>query len=368
MKTKNILIFIATMQKGGAERVISLLLKEYEKNKNLTIHLIQLEDGVSYEISKNIKHTILSKTNKSNIRKLLELPFVAWQLSKYIKINNIDVVVSFLYRPNYINIITKLFTTKHKVIINVRSTTSRYLDEGLLGKINIWLIKKLFNKSDLIVSNSKGVDADLKSIVDISTDTKVIHNPLDIEYINSQKDICKDIRFEFKNGKKYIISVGRLIALKRNQDLIDAFYELQKTDKYLELIFLGDGELKNDLTTYCNKLNIKTIVHFLGNVSNPFYYLNRSDLFVLNSKTEGFPNVLVEAMACGLEVISSDCKSGPKEILDDEKHGYLYPVGNIEILVEKMKKVLYTNNKKNNLQRVKDFNIDKIMQEFTKIL
>jgi N-acetylgalactosamine-N,N'-diacetylbacillosaminyl-diphospho-undecaprenol 4-alpha-N-acetylgalactosaminyltransferase len=281
--------------------------------------------------------------------------------------------MSFLYRPNYINILSKIFAAKHKTIINIRSTTSRYLNEGLLGKVNLFLIRNLFNKADLVVSNSEGVDEDLKSIMNIATNTTVIHNPVDIEYINSKKNICKDIKFDFKKDIKYIISVGRVIPLKRNQDLIEAFYELQKKDYNIEVIFLGDGVLKNSLLKYCQDLKIEKKVHFLGNVSNPFYYLNQSNLFVLNSQTEGFPNVLVEAMACGLPVIASDCKSGPREILEDGKYGHLYQVGNIKELTEKMKIVLYedadlANIEKQNLKRIEDFKINKIMKEFREIL
>ncbi|MCD4667125.1 MAG: glycosyltransferase [Sulfurimonas sp.] len=370
---RNILIFTATMQKGGAERVISLLLKEYMKDNNLNIHFIQMEDGSDYELPKDIKQIILSNSNKSGIRKLIELPLVAWQLSKYIKENNIDIVMSFLYRPNYINILARLFSTKHRAVINIRSTTSRYLNEGLLGKVNLFLINNLFNKADLIASTSKGVDKDLKSLVNITTDTKVIHNPVDIEYINYKKEICEDIKFNFKEDIKYIISVGRLIPLKRNKDLINAFNQLQKNDNNIELIFLGEGILKNDLINYCEELKINNKVYFLGNVKNPFYYLNKSDIFVMNSEIEGFPNVLVEAMACGLPVISSDCKSGPSEILKDEKYGYLYPVGDVKKLIEKIKIVLYNdinleNINKQNLDRIEDFKIDKIMKVFGEVV
>lgn len=369
MKSKNILILCATMQKGGAERVISLLLKELENEQNIKVHFMMMEDGIDYDLPKSITPIILSNSKKSGVKKLLELPFIAMKLKKYIKENNINIVMSFLYRPNYINILAKIFGSNHRSIINIRSTTSRYKNEGLLGKVNLFLINNLFDKSDLIISNSKGVDEDLKSLMSITTKTKVIYNPVDIEYINSKKYICEDVDFEFREDKKYIISIGRLIPLKRNMDLIKSFYGLQKNDDSLELIFLGDGILKDDLINDCLKLGIKEKVHFLGNVKNPFYYLTKSDLFVLNSEIEGFPNVLVEAMACGLPVISSDCKSGPREILEDEKYGLLYPVGNVDTLKEKMKFYLYENKdretiKMKNLKRIEDFNIEKIMKKF----
>lgn len=361
------------MQKGGAERVISLLLKELENKQNIKIHFMMMEDGIEYDLPKSITPIILSNSKKSGIRKLLELPFVAMKLKRYIKENSINTVMSFLYRPNYINILAKILGSNHKSIINIRSTTSRYKNEGFLGKINLFLIHNLFDKADLIISNSKGVDEDLKSLMNISTNTKVIYNPVDVVYINSKKTIYEDIDFEFKEKKKYIISVGRLIPLKRNIDLIKAFFVLQQNNDSLELIFLGDGMLKNDLINECINFDMKEKIHFLGNVENPFYYLNKSDLFVLNSEIEGFPNVLVEAMACGLPVISSDCKSGPKEILKDEKYGLLYSVGDIDTLIEKIR--YYINQdidkeslEKKNLKRIKDFSIDKIMSQFKKVL
>ncbi len=373
MKSKNILIFCASMQKGGAERVISLLLKELENEQNIKVYFMMMEEGIEYDLPKYITPIILSNSKKSGVKKLLELPFIAMKLKKYIKENNINIVMSFLYRPNYINILAKIFGSSHKSIINIRSTTSRYKNEGLLGKINLFLINNLFDKADLIISNSKGVDEDLKSIMNITTNTKVIYNPVDIEYINSKRNICEDVDFEFREDKKYIISVGRLIPLKRNMDLITAFYELQKDDDSLELIFLGDGILKDNLISKCIKLEIKEKAHFLGNVKNPFYYLAKSDLFVLNSEIEGFPNVLVEAMACGLPVVSSDCKSGPREILETEKYGLLYPVGEVGTLIEKIKFYLYQDVDKEvikvkNLKRIEDFSVDKIMNQFKKVL
>jgi len=357
------------MQKGGAERVISLILKDFIKDTNLNLHLVMMENGIEYNIPSSINTMVLSKNKKNGVQKFLELPFIAWKISKYIKENDIDIVMSFLYRPNYINILAKLFRSKHKIVINIRSTTSRYLNEGLLGKVNIFLIKMLFNKSDLIISNSFGVDKDLKSLMNISTNTRVVYNPFDLKDIALKKNVCQDMKFDFKNNIKYIISVGRLIPLKRNKDLINAFYILQKDDSNLELIFLGDGILKKKLQKICQDLNISKKVYFLGNVRNPFFYLNNSDLFVMNSEIEGFPNVLVEAMACGLPVISSNCKSGPKEILENGKYGLLYPVGNVNILIEKMQIYLYNNLnksilKENNFKRVKDFNINKILKEY----
>lgn len=371
---RNILIVINNLNIGGAERVVSLLLKEFKKNKSIRLHIVLLENGIKYNIPEDISLKILSlSNNNSSLFKFLTIPIFAFKLNKYIKQNNIDIVMSFLYRANYINILSKFFGSNHKVIINIRSTTSRYKNEGLIGRINLFLIKCLFNKSNLIISNSQGVDEDLKSLMKITVPTKVINNPIDLEYIKKRKEICEDIEFPFDKNKKYIISVGRLIPLKRNIDLINAFFKLEKNDDFLELLFLGDGVLKDSLYEKCEELDLSKKIHFLGNVKNPFYYLNNSNLFVLNSETEGFPNVLLEAMACGLPIVSSDCKSGPSEILDNETYGMLYPVGNEDMLIKKIKHYLYKNVdlekiEKDNLMRVKKFEIGKIIDQFKEVL
>ena len=371
METKNILFLAVSMNKGGAERVISILLKQMASDKNVNIYLLLMEDGIAYELPSNIEPIILSDKKKNGIQKLVELPFVAFKVATFAKQNNVNTIVSFLYRPNYINILAKYFGFKGKSIINIRSTTSRYLNEGLLGKANLFLIKALFNKADLIISNSKGVKEDLNRLVDIQTGHIAIPNPIDIEKVNELANSYHGIVEKIDENTNYIISVGRLIPTKRHKDLLLAFSKIHTQLKDTKLLLLGDGELKEDLMLYANKLDISSKVILLGNVDNPFYYLKRSKLFVLTSELEGFPNVLIEAMSCGLPVISSNCKSGPSEILGEEKYGLLYEVGNTDMLSQKILTVMNNAALQKKLQtlsyqRALDYNVDKITTQFKK--
>ncbi|MGJ0353540.1 hypothetical protein NG783_09605 [Aliarcobacter cryaerophilus] len=158
---KKIVFLINSLESGGAERVVSNLLNNLVEKYDC--YLILIHNNIFYSIDDRVKIICLDeKKELTGIMKLLRLPILAYKLSKIIKENRFEKVVSFLTRANYINILSNIFT-KHKTIINIRSTMSRYKTEGLSGKINLFLIKSLFNKSDLIISNSLGVDNDLKT-------------------------------------------------------------------------------------------------------------------------------------------------------------------------------------------------------------
>jgi len=375
MAIKNIVLLINNLNKGGAERVVALLANKLSQHEGVHLHLVQIESGVEYQLPKNIEKITLSKSiNKGSIIKLIEIPILAWRLSRYLKKNRVDTVVSFLYRSNYINILSNIFSFKRKVVIGIRSTTSRYINSGISGKINLWLIKLLFNKADLIMSNSFGVDSDLKELMNIKTETAVWNNPIDIEYIKEKVGDSKGAVFQFDLHKKYIISIGRLIPLKRNKDLIFAFKSVLANFPRLELIFVGNGECKKELEKNAKDFGVSDKVHLIGQVDNPFYLLKKSDIFILNSETEGFPNVLIEAMACGLPVISSNCKSGPDEILNNEEFGRLYEVGDIEALAGCIEDTLLLDNSKlknirnKNIERANDFDINKSINKFIEVL
>lgn len=371
MQTRNILFLIVSMNRGGAERVLSILLNDLNQNENIGIHLILMEGSIDYDIPDNITLTQWSHGKKNSLKKFLELPFIAYKLYKYIQTNKIETVVSFLYRSDYINILSMLLGSRHRSIINIRSTTSRFLNEGFLGKINLMLARLLFNKADLIISNSDGVKDDLNKLMEIKTRHISIPNPIDIAKVKKLQDSDQGITQHVDKNIDYIISVGRLIPLKRNRDLLLAFARIHYQLKNTKLLFLGNGNLRKELVKYSEGLGIADKVIFLGNVDNPFYYLKRSKLFVMTSELEGFPNVLIEAMACGIPVISSNCKSGPEEILGDDQYGLLFEVGDVDSLSEKILKVIRDNELQKRLrqlsyQRALDYDVDKIITQFEK--
>jgi len=170
--------------------------------------------------------------------------------------------------------------------------------------------------------------------------------------------------FEFDPEKKYVISIGRLQDVKRMEDVVWAFYELQKEMAQkdiseVELIILGEGDKWDSVAALVVQLAIGKKVHMPGQVKNPYKYLARSDVLVSASEFEGFSNVIVEALATGTPVISTDCESGPREILapgtsreqliapgsiEKVSNGLLVPVGDIKALVKAMQQLLNDHN------------------------
>lgn len=128
------------------------------------------------------------------------------------------------------------------------------------------------------------------------------------------------------------MTASRLTSFKRVQDIIYAYENISNSTDELELIILGSGRYKNNLEYISSNIHTKNNIHFLGFKKNPYKYLAQCNLYVSASAYEGFSLVLVEAMACGLNIVSSDCPGGPREILEGGKWGTLTEVGNVEAL------------------------------------
>jgi len=377
---KKVALLVNSLGNGGGEKIVSTIVNELSKTNQ--VEVILLENKIFYEIDENTKLTILNLKiqNQSNLLKFLLIPVFAWKLAKYVKTYHIDIVNSHLYRANYINVLAKIFGAKHKIIIVNHGDPFQYKKKGLLGKINLFLIKNLYHKSNLVITISKIMRKRILKIVP-QAKIEVINNPYDI---NITKDFSrKNINFAFNKNKKYLICMGRLIKLKRFVDIIIA---VSKLDENIELIILGDGIERKNLEKIAKNYRVNNRIHFTGNVKNPFAYLKKSDIFILSSESEGFPNSIIEALVCNLPIVSSDCISGPREILapssniniqlkdsiEIAEYGILFPVGDVEKLVESIN-LLLENEKLCNQYiekgqiRVNDFSVEKIVKKYREV-
>ncbi|SDP62391.1 Glycosyltransferase involved in cell wall bisynthesis [Sulfitobacter litoralis] len=165
-----------------------------------------------------------------------------------------------------------------------------------------------------------------------------------------------------------VLGVGRLTDIKDFPTLIRAFAKVHESHK-ARLIILGDGHRERELRELVHQIGLDDVVYFTGYVDNPFTFLSRASLFVLSSRNEGLPGVLIQAMACGCPVVSTDCPHGPREILDDGRFGPLVPVGNVAALSKTMAEVLDHPPDPSTLKdRAALFEVNHIIDEYRKRL
>jgi len=372
-----IAVFIYSLGGGGAERVVSQLIP-YLENNGFDVYLVLMNNTCVYPFETKNKPFFLenSKTTESNVLKFLKIPFLAYKYHIFLKKNKINKSFSFLTRPGFISVLTKWFNKKRTIIISERSNSSlQYGNHNLQSWINNFLIKELYPKADLIIANSNGNAQDLITNYNVPRyKITTIYNPISLEAIfaiEPKKDF-------FDTNYFNLVSVGRLDNGKNHQLLIKSleFFKLQKVRLYI----FGDGILKDELEKTIQDLKLENRVFLMGFESNIYKYLKAADLFVFSSNHEGFPNVILEAMACELPIVSTNCPSGPNEIFKVNTdydfsdnvltdYGILVPRNNIKKMVEAINilmqnKKYYQNCKTQVVKRVEDFEANKILDEF----
>jgi glycosyltransferase involved in cell wall biosynthesis len=293
-------------------------------------------------------------------------------LGKYLRENRPDGLIAVPDMANLIAIWGKMLAGSpvrlligNHIQLSMLVKTSPKLQEKLYP-----YLLKLFNRfADSIVAVSRGAAEDFRRVTGIPADRiSVIYNPFPVQQI--LKSSRQEVKHSwFAQGEPpVILAVGRLSIQKDYPTLLKAFALVRKR-RAARLIFLGQGEQYQRLNTLARQLGIAMDTAFLGFVSNPFAYMARSSVFVLSSTFEGFGNVLVEAMACGTQVVSTDCSSGPREILDNGKFGRLTPPSDPEMLATAIEAALDDPLPVDLLwKRANDFSVEKAAKAYLKVL
>ena len=222
-----------------------------------------------------------------------------------------------------------------------------------------------------IVFVSKGAEEDFVNVFNVNRSKLVtIYNPvINNEVIEKSLEICNHPWLQKSRKYKTIVTIGRLTEQKNHELLINAFSKLKY--KNTKLIILGEGKLRKNLENQINDLGLNETVDLHGFVNNPYSYLSAADLFVLSSNYEGLPTVLIEALSCGCEIVSTNCPTGPEEILENGKYGKLVPVNDEQSLIKAIDDSLRDSHKLNRnklIKRGNEFNVENSVEKYTLLI
>jgi glycosyltransferase involved in cell wall biosynthesis len=291
-------------------------------------------------------------------------------LADYFRRTRPIVVLSALDHANVVALLARrVARVPTRIVVSVRTTLSVRLKENPYR--HPWVLPAVrwtYPWADCVIGNSQGVVNDLLKLVSLPPErVRLIYNPLSPELAELAQQPVDHPWFSERQCPLFL-AVGRLSHEKDFQTLIRAFRCVREKIP-AHLMIVGEGVQRPELEALIHALHLESDVALPGFVSNPFSYMAQADVFVSTSIYEGFPNVLLEAMACGAPVISSDCPSGPSELLMDGKYGSLFPVGDVESLATQMITMLEKPTDPDLLRtRAKDFDINTISNQYIHVL
>jgi glycosyltransferase involved in cell wall biosynthesis len=230
-------------------------------------------------------------------------------------------------------------------------------------------MRQWYPHADAIIAVSDGVAADLSRLARLPRNRiTTIFNAVDVNRIRELASAPITDAWFAEGAPPVLLAVGRLAPQKDYGTLLRAF-ALVRSHCGLRLVILGEGPERDRLQDEATALGIAADVKMPGAVANPFPYMATARLFVMSSAWEGLPNVLMEALACGCPIVSTDCLSGPREILDGGSFGELVPVGDHTALAEAILRALASSVDRSRLQaRAQSFSVDRVADRYFDVL
>jgi len=362
---KEVSIFIFDLNLGGTEKVMVHLANYLTKNNcKVNILMVGSDSYLQKELLPSVSVTALKKRQISQS---------FFGLVRYIRNQKIDCFIANVWPLTVVTILAGLFKRdfNKKVILvehcHLEREFSLYSSIfKFFQKISIYLLYRFSNN---VIAVSEGVKEDLQLNKKVDVEKlSVLHNPVDVSFSSLKYD-SKDIQNWRAFTQAKFISVGNLKIQKNYPYLIDALSILKKQGFQFKQLIIGEGSQRAFLAKKIHSLGLEKDIYLAGRVDQPINLIKEADTFILSSKFEGFGLVIVEALAAGTTVVSTDCESGPAEILSNGVYGYLAPTDDSK----KFSEVIQTSYKnkipsKKLVERSKDFSIDSVGPEYLKLI
>lgn len=390
---KKIVFRSGSLRMGGLERVLIEVLQTIDKEKYNILLIIDDDCGedniFEKDIPREIKYYFLKSQDLIN-------------KTEYYKEKRKNTFCKLMYNL-YMNLETFIMCRETKkilkeigevdILIDFDAGASKYIDKINAKKKIVWIhnsIPKLkkkkskierfgkrLEKYDKVVAICDEMKEELQEIYPKIKEKIIrIYNPFNFERIEKLKNDNTDLTDNDKKllEKKYIVAIARLDSVQKDfSTLIKAFKIVKEKGIEESLYIIGDGPSRKEIEQEIKKIGLEKEILLLGNRKNPYIWLKNSLFFVHSSKYEGLPTVLIETLICDKMIISSNCPTGPKEILNNESCGKLFEVGNYNQLADLLEKYLIDKERKNEflqeiLKRKEDFNKEKIIKEYENLI
>jgi glycosyltransferase involved in cell wall biosynthesis len=345
---------------GGAERCSALLSVFFERN-NIDVYHIIVVDKVEYEFSGKLINLGKLKNKRNDFFNKIKRFYI---LRKFFNENKFDFIIDTRVKNHNFQ---EVFISKCIYSSPLIQIVHSYMVNLYFPNIK-FLAKYIYKHCYKIVTVSEKI----KNKVEFDYkyhNVKTIYNPVDFDYINK-----KLIDGKMFSSDQYILAVGNMQNMVKQFDkLIYCYSKSDLVNKNIKLIILGEGAFRCELEKYVREIKLEHLIIFKGKIDNPFPYYKNAYFTVLSSKNEGFPNVLLESLACSTPVIAFDCLSGPKEIILNKENGLLVENQNLEKLTEAMNlfvedKELYSYCKKNAFDSIQQFSLENIGKQWLDLM
>lgn len=358
---QRIAFYLSSLGGGGAQRVVLTLANAMaEQGVHIDLVLVKARGPFLTQVHPGVRIVDLGVGNV-----MFSLP----GLVRYLRRERPVALLSSLKHVNVVALLARQISlVPVRVVIGEHNTLSQSSKGSVKDRLLPLLMRVLYPKADLVVAVSQGVADDLCSSLGLAKKkVQVIFNPVVRSEIAKQSAAPLDHTWFQPGEPPVILGMGRLTEQKDFQNLIHAFALLHK-QRDCRLMILGEGELRGELQDLITTLGLSTSVRMPGFVDTPFAYMARAAVFVLSSRWEGLPTVLIEAMACGSPVVSTNCPSGPAEILEGGVWGRLVPAGDSAALADAIAATLDDERQPRVAERAAAFGIEPARDRYLQAL
>jgi len=363
-KRVDIALFVPSLRGGGAERVMVNLARGFSEQGYKVDLVLQRAEGPFLSKVPDEVRIVDLRTKR--------MALALFPLISYLRREKPRSLLAAMTHTNIVALLArKLARVETRVVVSEHNTISiiSHTSKTLRSRFLPLIAKRLYYWADAVIAVSKGVADDFAEFLKFPREKiRVIYNPVVTPEILEKAEEPLEHPW-FKPGEPpVILGVGALTKQKDFPTLIHAF-ALVRRERPARLMILGEGEDRPKLEALVRKLGLEKDVALPGFIDNPYKYMKHAAVFVLSSRWEGLPTVLIEAMACGTPVVATDCPSGSREILEGGKYGALVPVGDARELAKTIMKALVDTSQREIIKaRLYQFSLESVVGKYMDLL